>query len=109
MIEIRVTAARVEVVRFLPTSDLEEDLDLAAWQLIRPLVDQVDRRLRKAASNATAAGTCQACGRMLLTSDRRRGVCTNRRSCAQFARRSQKRPQAEKPRQGPASGQRGGE
>jgi len=54
MIEIRVTAARVELVRFLPTSDLEEDLDLAAWQLIRPLVGQVDRRLRRAAKTVLA-------------------------------------------------------
>jgi hypothetical protein len=65
MIEIRVTPARVEAVRFLPSSDLEEDLDLAAWQLIRPLVDRIDRRVRRAAEAALSGAPerCAGCGK----------------------------------------------
>src|SRR5208337_3400051 len=47
MIQIHINVARVERVLFLPSSDLEEDYDLAAWQIIRPLVDKIDRALRK--------------------------------------------------------------
>ena len=46
MIQIFVNPARVERVIFAPNSALEEDLDFAAWQAIRPLVNKIDRRLR---------------------------------------------------------------
>ena len=47
MIQIHINPARVEKVLFICESDSEEDFDLAAWQAIRPLVDQIDRRLRR--------------------------------------------------------------
>ena len=47
MIQVHINPVGVERVLFESKSNLEEDLDLAAWQAIRPLVDQIDRRLRK--------------------------------------------------------------
>jgi len=47
MIQIHINPARVEKVLFICESDSEEDFDFAAWQAIRPLVDQIDRRLRR--------------------------------------------------------------
>ncbi len=47
MIHVHINPAKVEKVVFESWSHLEEDFDLAAWQAIRPLVDQIDRRLRK--------------------------------------------------------------
>ena len=47
MIQIHINPTRVEKVQFTAQSHLEEDFDLAAWQVIRPLVDQIDRRLKK--------------------------------------------------------------
>ncbi len=47
MIQIHINPARVEKVLFICTSDMEEDFDLAAWQAIRPLVDKIDRKLKK--------------------------------------------------------------
>jgi len=52
MIQIHITSARVERVLFLPSSDLEEDYDLAAWQTIRPLVDRIDCTLRNFSARA---------------------------------------------------------
>jgi len=52
MIQIHVNAARIERVLFVAGSDLEEDFDHAAWQVIRRLVDRMDRRLREAATDA---------------------------------------------------------
>jgi hypothetical protein len=46
MIQIHINPTRVEKVVFAPSCDLEEDYDLAARQMIRPLVDKIDRRLR---------------------------------------------------------------
>ena len=47
MIEIYVNPTRVHKVSFVPGSPLEEDFDLAAWRVIRPLVDEMDRRLKE--------------------------------------------------------------
>jgi hypothetical protein len=47
MIEIQLSPTRVERVCFTAGSSIEEDFDLAAWQAIRPLVDKIDRRLKK--------------------------------------------------------------
>jgi hypothetical protein len=47
MIQIIINPTRVERVVFAAGSPLEEDFDLAAWQAIRPLVNQIDRRLRR--------------------------------------------------------------
>jgi len=47
MIEIYINPLRVERILFNPRSDMEEDFDLAAWKAIRPLVDQIDDRLRQ--------------------------------------------------------------
>jgi hypothetical protein len=45
MIQIHINPARVEKVLFVADSEIEEDFDFAAWQAIRPLVDQIDERL----------------------------------------------------------------
>jgi citrate lyase gamma subunit len=45
MIQIFINPARVEKVVFVAGSDVEQDFDFAAWQAIRPLVDQIDIRL----------------------------------------------------------------
>lgn len=55
MIEIHVNPARVERVLFTAGSHLEEDFDFAAWQVIRQLVDRMDRQLRRAASSVVRA------------------------------------------------------
>ena len=47
MIQIHINPTRVEKVLFVSSSDLEEDFDAAAWQAIRPLVDKIDRKLKK--------------------------------------------------------------
>ncbi len=46
MIEIRINPACVQRVHIVADSELEQDLDHAAWLTIRPLVRQIDRRLR---------------------------------------------------------------
>ena len=51
MIKIYINPARVEKVIFDSTSDMEEDFDFAAWQAIRPLVDKIDRTLRRIVSD----------------------------------------------------------
>jgi hypothetical protein len=53
MIEIHINPARVERVIFNAKSDVEENFDLAAYQAIRPLIDQIDRRLGKIVSELT--------------------------------------------------------
>jgi hypothetical protein len=45
MIQIFINPVRVEKVLVVANSDIEEDFDLAAWQTIRSLVDQIDARL----------------------------------------------------------------
>ena len=45
MIQIHINPARVEKVVFVAESEIEEDFDFAAWQVIRPLVGQIDERL----------------------------------------------------------------
>jgi hypothetical protein len=47
MIHIHINPVRVEKILFVSESDIEEDFDFAAWQAIRPLVDQIDERLGK--------------------------------------------------------------
>jgi hypothetical protein len=47
MIQIHINPARVEKILFIAESAIEEDFDFAAWQAIRPLVDQIDTRLAK--------------------------------------------------------------
>lgn len=49
MIQIHINPTRVEKVLFVCGSEIEEDFDAAAWQAIRPLVSQIDRRLQKIA------------------------------------------------------------
>ncbi len=50
-IEIHLTPARVEQIVFTGQSHLEEDFDHAAWLVIRPLVERIDRRLRRVLEN----------------------------------------------------------
>lgn len=45
-IEIHVNPARLERVVFTASSEMEDDFTHAAWLAIRPLVKQIDRRLR---------------------------------------------------------------
>jgi hypothetical protein len=47
MIEIHINPARVEKVIFVSSSEVEEDFDLAAWAVIKPYVNRMDRQLRK--------------------------------------------------------------
>ncbi len=47
MIQIHINPTRVEKVLFVSSSDLEEDIDAAAWLAIRPLVAKIDRKLRR--------------------------------------------------------------
>lgn len=47
MIQIHINPARVEKVLFVSETKIEEDFDFAAWQVIRPFVNQIDRRLKK--------------------------------------------------------------
>ncbi len=47
MIQIHINPARVDKVLFVCNSDMEEDFDLAAWKAIRPLVDKIDRKLKR--------------------------------------------------------------
>jgi len=53
MIQIHINPARVEKVIFDSKTDIEEDFDFAAWQAIRPLVDQIDQRLGRIVSALT--------------------------------------------------------
>ncbi len=53
MIEIHINPARVERVVFSSTSECEDDFTHAAWAAIRPLVRQIDRRLRALAREVT--------------------------------------------------------
>ena len=46
MIEIRINPACVQRIHIVADSEVEQDLDHAAWLTIRPLVRQIDRRLR---------------------------------------------------------------
>jgi hypothetical protein len=45
MIQIYINPARVEKILFVTDSAIEQDFDFAAWQAIRPLVNQIDARL----------------------------------------------------------------
>ena len=49
MIQIHINpeATRVEKVLFICGSEREEDSDLIAWHAIRPLVDKIDRKLKR--------------------------------------------------------------
>ena len=49
MIQIHVNPARIEKILFVSQSDIEEDFDFATWRVIRPIVWQIDRRLRRIA------------------------------------------------------------
>jgi len=55
MIQIHINPARVERVVFLPSSDLEQDYELAAWQAIRALVDRMDRKLKSFAAEVACS------------------------------------------------------
>jgi hypothetical protein len=51
MIQITINPARVEKVLFVADTPIEESFDFAAWQVIRPLVEQIDARLGKLVEN----------------------------------------------------------
>ena len=48
MIQIHINPAKVEKVLFVSGTEIEEDFDFAAWQVIRPLVNKIDRKLARA-------------------------------------------------------------
>jgi hypothetical protein len=56
MIQIHINPARVEKILFIAESNIEEDFDFAAWQAIRPLVDQINTRLGKIVDELTRRG-----------------------------------------------------
>ena len=56
MIQITVNPVRVESVHVMCDSDMEEDLNLIAWQAIRPLVRQIDETLRRMIGGAFEDG-----------------------------------------------------
>jgi len=49
MIQITIKPACVAGVKLVSESDIEQDVDLAAWQAIRPLVCRIDKKLRRIA------------------------------------------------------------
>ena len=53
MIEIHINPARVEKVIFVADSDIEESYDFAAWQAIRPFIDQINTRLAQIVESVT--------------------------------------------------------
>jgi len=53
MIQIHINPTRVEKILFVAESDIEQDFDFAAWQAIRPLIEQIDRRLGEIISDLT--------------------------------------------------------
>jgi len=57
MIQIHINPARVEKILFVTESKIEEDFDFAAWQAIRPLVEQIDERLGKIVTNLARSRT----------------------------------------------------
>ena len=57
MIEIHINPARIEKVVFIAGSEMEEDFDFAAWQAIRPLVNQIDERLRTVVANVLGSSS----------------------------------------------------
>ena len=56
MIQIHINPARIEKILFVVGSDIEEDFDRAAWQVIRPLVHQIDERLSRVISEIAGKG-----------------------------------------------------
>jgi len=46
VIQIYVNPGRVEEISLVCQTELEQDLDLAAWVAIRPLVQEIDAKLR---------------------------------------------------------------
>ena len=54
MIQIHINPARVDKVLVISESRIEEDFDLAAWQAIRPLIEKIDRRLRRIVKDVSA-------------------------------------------------------
>jgi hypothetical protein len=53
MIILHINPAHIERIEFVAESDIEEDFDFAAWQAIRPLVNQIDQRLGQIVSELT--------------------------------------------------------
>lgn len=47
MIILHINPAKVERVLFQSNSEIEEDFDFAAWQIIRPFVNKIDRTLKE--------------------------------------------------------------
>ena len=49
MIQITIKPACVAGVKLVSQSETEQDVDLLAWQAIRPLVRRIDHKLRRIA------------------------------------------------------------
>ena len=47
MIQIHINPDKVEKILLVSKSEAEEDTDLGVWKAIRPLVDKIDRRLKR--------------------------------------------------------------
>ena len=57
MIQLEIHPTGVERIVFSSGSDLEDDLDLAAWQAVRNLVRRIVRRLCRHARSAIERGS----------------------------------------------------
>ena len=47
MLTIEIEPTKIRSVRVTAQNDLEQDVSLLLWPLIRPYVEKIDRRLRK--------------------------------------------------------------
>jgi hypothetical protein len=78
LIRIEINPARVQQVIFVPESRFEEDFDLAAWPIIRPFVDKIDRALKRAARQALkelrGQGSCEGASAYRPAGPERRGA-----------------------------------
>jgi len=60
MIQITIKPACVAGVKLVSESETEQDVDLAAWQVIRPLVRRIDKKLRRIAEGVGAEPNAQS-------------------------------------------------
>jgi hypothetical protein len=54
MIVIRMNATRVEEIAFTGDSVIEREVESAVWRAIAPLVNQLDRKLRRLSDQVVA-------------------------------------------------------
>jgi hypothetical protein len=52
MLRIEINPARLERIVLDGRSEMERDFDLAAYQTLKPLIERIDRRLKRAVQMA---------------------------------------------------------